>query len=239
VYVYRVGAGTLGEEVDRLVAQVIAAFQIGPESNVIKFRTDELKVSFLSYPEFMEKAHPALRHAITIDLVRGKVRHTDYADNLNPPILHRKESFLPSGHPLRKTFQALTEAEEAAGLYENTATIGFRLNWEKLLRSKGLVIRGHTLEKEEGGSTPHPASGHLLPSAEKEVVVERHKTAMTRYDLSKPIKSLLEYGMLKAGTTIFDYGCGQGSDVRDLQALGHQAEGWDPVHWADVGRRCE
>ena len=34
-----------------------------------------------------------------------------------------------------------------------------------------------------------------------EPVVERHKTAMTRYDLSKPVKMLLEYGMLKADVT--------------------------------------
>ena len=67
--------------------------------------------------------------------------------------------------------------------------------------------------------------------------IERHKTAMTRYDLSKPVKTLLEYGMLKAGATFFDYGCGQGSDVRGLQALGHAAEGWDPVHRPEVPRR--
>ena len=71
VYVYRDGAGSLGERLDLLVAQVVAAFQVGPEFNVVKFRTDEVKVSFLSYPAFMEDAHPALRHAITIDLVTG------------------------------------------------------------------------------------------------------------------------------------------------------------------------
>ena len=81
------------------MAQVVAAFQVGPEFNVIKFRTDELKISFLSYPRFFDDPHPALRHAITIDLVRGKARHTDYADNPNPPILHRKEAFLPAEHP--------------------------------------------------------------------------------------------------------------------------------------------
>lgn len=50
---------------------------------------------------------------------------------------------------------------------------------------------------------------------------------MTRYDLSKPVKSLLEYAVLKPGATFFDYGSGQGSDVRGLQALGYEAEGWD------------
>jgi len=67
--------------------------------------------------------------------------------------------------------------------------------------------------------------------------VERHKTALTRYELSKPVKSLLEYGLLKAGTTFFDYGCGQGSDVRGLEALGYEASGWDPVFRPDVPKR--
>ena len=70
-----------------------------------------------------------------------------------------------------------------------------------------------------------------------EPVIERHKTAMTRYDLSKPVKTLLEYGLLKAEATFFDYGCGQGSDVRGLQALGHAADGWDPVHRPEVPKR--
>jgi hypothetical protein len=86
-------------------------FEIGTEFKFIKFRTDELKVSFLCYPDFMDHPHPTLRHAITVDLASGKARHTDYADNLNPPILHRKETFLPPDHPRRASFVALTKAE--------------------------------------------------------------------------------------------------------------------------------
>ena len=68
-------------------------------------------------------------------------------------------------------------------------------------------------ERDElGQNAPHPACGRLLPKVEKEVVVERHKTALMRYELSKPVKTLLEYGLLKSDTTFFDYGCGQGSD---------------------------
>lgn len=168
VYVFRGDQISLGEAVDRLVAQIVAAFQVGPEFNVIKFRTDELKVSFLSYPRFFDDPHPALRHAITIDLVRGKARHTDYTDNLNPPILHRKEAFLPVDHPKRRLFTALTEAEEAAGLYADSTTIGFKLNWERLAASKGLRYSGHRLLAVEdgGGLAPHPACGHLRPVRE-------------------------------------------------------------------------
>jgi hypothetical protein len=101
VYVYRDTATSLGEAIDRLLSQVTVAFQIGPEFNLIKFRTHALKLSFLAYPDFFEDPHPSLRQAITIDLVRGKARHTDYGVNLNPPILHRKEAFLTPDHPRR------------------------------------------------------------------------------------------------------------------------------------------
>jgi len=89
-----------------------------------------LSYSFSLILDFVSDPDPALRDAIAMDLATGKVRHTDYGDNINPPILHRKESFLPAEHPLRAQLEALTRAEEAAGLYENATTIGFKLNWE-------------------------------------------------------------------------------------------------------------
>jgi hypothetical protein len=232
LYVYRDGNTRLCEPLDSLLVALVKRFDIPSKFNVVKFRTNELRVSFLSYPEFLSEAHPALQHAVTVDLVTGKVRHTQYGKNINPPILHRKESFLPTEHPLWEEFRALTVAEEAADLYEETTTIGFKLNWEKLLNSKRLVVRGHVLQSA-GCRVQGAENGASVP----EVVIERHKTALTRYDLSKPVKSLLEYGMLKTGSTFFDYGCGQGSDVRGLQALGHQANGWDPVYCRDTPKR--
>jgi hypothetical protein len=245
VYVFRDAASDFGQDLNQIIAILVTQYALGAEFNIIKFRTDELKVSFLSYPAFMKEAHPALRHAVTVDLTTAKARRTDYSNNHNPPILHRKEAFLPTNHPRHCEFAALTCAEETAGLYANTATIGFKLNWEQLLAKRGVKIEGHRLVsvgpeagREDSGAF-HMTSNQLLPNSANEVavVVERHKTAMTRYDLSKPVKTLLEYGMLKTGTSFFDYGCGQGSDVRGLQALGHQAEGWDPVHQPDVAKR--
>ena len=228
IYVFRQADTDFGRELNQVLVILETQHGLDAKFNVIKFRTDELKISFLCYPDFLAEAHPALRHAVTIDLVTGKARHTDYADNHNPPILHRKETFLPEEHPERAKFDTLTRAEEAEGLYAHPATIGFKLNWERLLNEKGLIIQRHRLER--GQQTP-------LVTTEPEPLIERHKTAMTRYDLSKPVKTLLEYGMLKPEATFFDYGCGQGSDVRGLQALGHTAEGWDPVHRPEVPKR--
>lgn len=65
-------------------------------------------------------------------------------------------------------------------------------------------------------------------------LVQRHKTALVRYELSKPVRTLLEYGQLRSGVTFFDYGCGQGADVTGLRNLGYVADGWDPVHRPDT-----
>ena len=159
LYVHREGLAGVGGNLGTVLDQVVARYQVTMEFNLVKFRTDELKLSFLSYPEFDSDPHPALRHAITVDLVKGKARHTDYAGNMNPPILHRKESFLPPDHPRRAEFAALTQAEERAGLYEDTSTIGFKLNWEKLLQAKGLVIKGHRLVKTEATSVKSESGG--------------------------------------------------------------------------------
>lgn len=95
------------------------------------------------YPRFFDDPHPTPRHAVTIDLVRGKARHTDYANNRNPPILHRKEAFLPAEHPKRRLFAALTRprlrstegatAESQAHRGEQQPTITTRNHWKEIV----------------------------------------------------------------------------------------------------------
>jgi DNA phosphorothioation-associated putative methyltransferase len=117
IYIFRQTDTDFGRELNQVLAILAAQHGLDAKFNVIKFRTDEFKMSFLCYPDFLADPHPTLRHAVTIDLVTGKVRHTDCVDNHNPPILHRKETFLPEAHPERDKFEALTQAEEAEGLY--------------------------------------------------------------------------------------------------------------------------
>jgi len=60
--------------------------------------------------------------------------------------------------------------------------------------------------------------------------IARHKTAISRTELSRPVKLALSDGVLAPELPVFDYGCGLGDDLRLLAALGFQARGWDPVH---------
>lgn len=218
-----------------LISTVAKGHGIDREFNVVKFRTDAPRLSFLAYPDFAHEAHPVLKRAVAIDLVSGRSHAISYRDNLNPPILHRKELLLAPPHPSIEMFAALSAAEERAGLYENVATIGFLLNWERLLRSRGIVIEGHSLQHlgtDDGGPERYAVPGSPAP------IVRRHKTALTRYTLSKPVKSLVEFDQIAPGSTFFDYGCGLGDDVRGLLELGYDATGWDPVHARDVSKRA-
>ena len=114
-------------------------------ANVIKLHTDEPRVSYLSYPEFESDPHPALAEGMTVHLQTFRVRERDYSGSRNPPILHRKETFLAPDHPLHAKFARLTRQEESKGLFDDTTRIGTRAGWEQALSHKGVTLRGHRL----------------------------------------------------------------------------------------------
>ena len=211
------------------VAELRKRLEIGPEFNLLIFHTTSPKISFLAYPDFEKHPHPSLHEAVLVDLITGKVRRDDYGKRANPPILHRKETFLPPDHPLHAKFARLTREEEAAGLLQDTARIGFRLNWESTLTEKGLAFKGHRLVEtgQAAGSSP----------ATPKKKIQRHKTALVRREISKPVKTLLELGQLRRGESFFDYGCGHGGDVVAIEKFGHSSSGWDPVHAPDLEKQ--
>lgn len=228
VYLHRDTEACQNGPFRHMLALLAERHDVGPEFNVVKFRTDAPRLSFLHYPRFFECAHPSLEEAVAIDLRSGRSFRTAYRDSLNPPILHRKELLLPLDHSRFQEFSELSAAEEEAGLYTNTAVIGFRVNWERLLNARGLVVDGHRLLRN-GVSGAAPSE--FVPTTV--VAVHRHKTALTRYQLSRPVKTIIEYGQLLAGSSFLDYGCGLGADIRGLCELGFDAFGWDPVHAPD------
>lgn len=177
--------------------------------------------SLLLYEEFEAAAFPALLAACTVTFDTGTVTHTDYRARANPPILHRKELLLPADDPRRPAFAALTRAAEAHGLFEEATKIGTRRAWDQKIAAAGLELRGH----------------QLVPSGSQVVEIARHKTALSRRDLSQPMSLMLRWGVIEPCSSVFDYGCGQGDDVAILQANAIEAFGWDPHHAPDGPRR--
>ncbi len=85
-------------------------------ATLVKFSTDQPRVSYLSYPDFDTDAHPALQWSVQVDLVTSQVGVRNYNSTDNPPVLHRKETFVTSDYPLYQPFAELTRQEEALGL---------------------------------------------------------------------------------------------------------------------------
>lgn len=205
-------------------AASLARLQLGEGFNVVKLDRQGDVVSLLDYPDFFERAFPILRRAWTIGLAAGTVRFRTYAESLNPPILHRKELLLPFDHPRRAEFEALTQAAEAIGLFDDSARIGFQRPWEALLAQKSYRVVGHQLvplSNDEAGISDE--DGDTTGFA-----VARHRTALSRYGFSAPVQTLAQFGFLNGTKSLFDYGCGRGDDVRGLRENGIEASGWDP-----------
>lgn len=116
-----------------------------PGANIVKLANYGPKVSYLSYPDFDRDPHPTLTASVSVDLQTFRVRQRHYTNDRNPPILHRKETFVGPDHPDRPKYERLTRLEEAKGLYEDQALIGTREGWERALQAKSLTLRGHRL----------------------------------------------------------------------------------------------
>jgi hypothetical protein len=85
----------------------------------------------------------------------------------------------------------------------------------------------HSDPDEHGRHEP----GAMMDDVE---TVARHRTAMSRTMLSRPLQQAFDDGLLDGDVTVFDYGCGRGDDVRTLGRLGVTASGWDPAHAGDA-----
>lgn len=193
--------------------------------NVVKLNTIGLKrISLLTYEDF-ERPFPALLESITVNLENRTAVRRSYRARVNPPVLHRKELLLPADHPRRDEYSELTLGLERIGLLRETSSIGTRLAWDERMREAGVKIVGHTIE--------------LLgePVSQPDVTIQRHLAAIRRDGLSSPVQSLIRYGLINEETTVFDYGCGFGSDIEGLQAAGISAAGWDPYYAPD--QPCE
>ncbi len=114
-------------------------------ANVIKIHRRSGKLSYLVYPDFDDDPHPSLFRSIRVNLRTRQIDGTDYAQSANPPVLHRKDSFLTTDHPLHAKFARLTACEERNGLLDNPSGIGTREGWSRRLAERGFSLRGHRL----------------------------------------------------------------------------------------------
>lgn len=225
VYLHRDAMHELPSELQKFIPAVARAVNLPDEQwNLIKLFKNEFRLSLLNYPNFYSDSYPVLEQSLNVDLSKLSHKVTCYRSSDNPPILHRKETMILPGSDYYEHFTTLTEEGEKAGLYENTRTIGFKRSWLNLIHKKGYqLVEGRLLRAD---SAP-PSIGASEPG------IDRYKTAIVRYELSGPMKTLAKQGYLDGRFSIFDYGCGRGDDLRELEANGLDALGWDPVFSPD------
>ena len=231
IYIHRLAHALLPASLAEIADAALAASpDAAATANVLKLDEAARMVSALNYPDFFSAAFPELREAWRIDLSDGRVSYRNYADSLNPPILHRKELLLPQDHPDRPRFAALTRQAESLGLFVESRSIGFREAWAARIAAAGYRIDGHELlplGNTVGSDTCSDVDG----------LIERHRTALSRSALSAPMQTLVRYGLLEPERSCFDYGCGRGDDLRSLQQSGYTASGWDPYYAPDGERK--
>jgi DNA phosphorothioation-associated putative methyltransferase len=194
--------------------------------NVVKLNLRTGRFSLLAYPDFEIAPFPELAASWTMSEA-GEFSYRTYQDSLNPPILHRKELLVPEDWPQRTQWVDLTKTAESIGLFDETRAIGFRLNWERLIASKGYRLVGQALLPQGNEDNEGPPSDGTTTSPG----IQRHLTAMVRNSLSAPVQLLIRSGLLAPGISFFDYGCGRGGDMAGLSEDGYEVGGWDP-HYA-------
>ena len=198
--------------------------------NLLKISKDRNSVTFSTYPNFDNKPHPELKEWLRVNLVQGNSKRGN-GSKTNPLILHRKETFVDTTHPLFSKFNALSLQEIAEGLYDPRSQrfIGRKNYWEGLLRRKGLIIKDHQLIKSM--TLQQSLFGSIDILDVNDTLAMSGKTAMYRSGPSLEAKMLVERKLLKG--KIFDWGCGRGKDLEYFRQNGFFAEGWDPVHRPD------
>ncbi|AFM12964.1 DNA phosphorothioation-associated putative methyltransferase [Turneriella parva] len=144
IYIHRDSLEYAPEMLQLLVELAKTILPPDVEWNIAKIARNSYHVTFMEYANFYEDAHPRLLGAMKVLLHKNKLDYRDYRTRENPPILHRKELFIHSGHPLFETFSQLSRAEEEAGLLGRN-DIGTVEGWLKLLAARGMRVDGHSL----------------------------------------------------------------------------------------------
>ena len=164
-------------------------------ATLVKFSFNKQQIAYLFYPNFDTDAHPALQKSIQVNLKALAAKERDYSTTHNPPVLHRKETFVSQAYPLYATFARLTQQEESLGLLENSSRIGFRQAWEQRLQEHNLMICDRYLACPiQTRSAPTPAKPKIQakPKTQAKPKIQRHKAAIARVTASKPVRLAVE-----------------------------------------------
>jgi DNA phosphorothioation-associated putative methyltransferase len=193
-------------------------------ATLVKFHLDRPKISYLFYLDFDANPHPELQYSVIVDLSKVEVNCRNYKNSDNPPVLHRKETFVTNDYFLYEEFAQLTRTEVALGLLNESRYIGTRKEWQLRLLQYSIGFEGHYLV----------CPIDPLAKEKRSIRIDRHKAAIVRRDLSRPVRLALESNIFTLESSFFDYGCGHGGDLERMGDRGYVSSGWDPYYRPDA-----
>ncbi|MBI3302653.1 MAG: DNA phosphorothioation-associated putative methyltransferase [Deltaproteobacteria bacterium] len=201
--------------------------------SVIEYTPAEGEVVFAFYD--FGQPWPERQEGLRYRLEKEGVRRVPLSQNGGKPVLLHPEQVLPRWHPFYKAAHILDEVAREHGLYTGIADPPEAPLWQAHIRRAGLnplPLWTATPDEElaaEVRTCQLDCPGCML-AHEAKTSTARHRTAIVRRKLSRPVQQALKDGLISQETTVLDYGCGKGEDVAELQRLDITATGWDPVH---------
>lgn len=129
LYVHVSALSALHPELQSLEQQARTVTPQTKNATLVKFSFKQPQIIYLFYPDFNADEHPVLQSSIQVNFQTLEEGERDYSTTDNPPVLHRKETFVTAGYPHYDTFAWLTKQEEVLELLEDSRGIGFRNAW--------------------------------------------------------------------------------------------------------------
>ena len=114
-------------------------------ANLIKLHRFSGKVSYIAYPDFEKDPCPAIQLRVKVSLRSLNIDVFDYSEWPNPPLLFRKDEFLPGEHPQKMLFSKLTKQMAKADVLPQPDARFSRSQWISFLQTSGYVLKGHKL----------------------------------------------------------------------------------------------
>lgn len=146
--------------------------------------------------------------------------------------LHNQASILPKWHQFAEAAKTLEASARESKLLTNSLRETLQPSnwWKKRFQDFNFNPNENWIPNDlsEAKYCNLDCPGCLLSHLADQQAF-RHRTALKRSDLSKPVKLALRDRIITQKTSVLDYGCGHGEDAELLASQGITVQGWDPV----------
>jgi len=224
LYIHKCGLHLLEDDLIHKIKKNLKGLNIYDQErvNVYRISLSLENISYLVYKDFFTEPFPSLEMSWKVTFKNQEIIRRDFSNSKNPLILHRKELLLPKDHEKYQEYESITIQLDKLGAFEQYNKIGRRNFWNQVLDNLNVEVKeGKVIRKNK--------QIEKIETVDHEI--DRYKTAISRYSLSKPMKILARYDYLNGENTIFDYGCGKGDDVNLLREGKLVVDGWDPYYY--------